>query len=391
MRISVLGITLGLAVMILAIAIVTGFQSEIKNKLIGFGSHITITNYDDNTSDEPQPISKIQPFLSELKNHPEIKHVQIYATKSGIIKTKTENEGVLLKGIGADFDWKFINDNLKSGKVFSVRDTGASREIVISQYLADKLELKLNDKMVVYFLTKKQDSLSTQYEQRVKTFNVSGIYETGYEDIDKKLVLVDIGQFQKINFWDKDLVGGFEIAIKDYKKIDRVGEEVDEFIGQGLSVQTVKQLNASVFSWLDWMDVNVQIILVLMIIVAGINMMSALLILILERTTMIGLLKALGAKNGSIQKIFFYNSTFIIGKGLMWGNLIGLTIALFQKYFGVFKLDAKIYFLSQIPIEINLFHIFLLNVGTLFCCLIMLILPSFIVSKITPVKAIRFS
>ena len=390
-RISVLGITLGLAVMILAIAIVTGFQSEIKNKLIGFGSHIVITNYDDNTSDEPQPISKIQPFLSDLKNNPNIKHVQIYATKSGIVKTKTENEGVLLKGIGADFDWKFISDNLKSGKVFTVTDTGASRQIVISQYLAAKLELKLNDKMVVYFLTKKQDTLSTQYEQRVKTFNVSGIYETGYEDIDKKLVLVDIGQIQKINFWDKDLVGGFEIAIKDFKNIDEVGEEVDEWIGQGLTVQTVKQLNASVFAWLDWMDVNVQIILILMVIVAGINMMSALLILILERTTMIGLLKALGARNGSIQKIFLYNSAFIIGKGLMWGNLIGLSLAFFQKYFGVFKLDAKIYFLSQIPIEINLFHILLLNVGTLFCCLIMLILPSFIVSKITPVKAIRFS
>ena len=197
-RISVLGITLGLAVMILAIAIVTGFQSEIKNKLIGFGSHIVITNYDDNTSDEPQPISKIQPFLSDLKNNPNIKHVQIYATKSGIVKTKTENEGVLLKGIGADFDWKFINDNLKSGKVFTVTDTGASRQIVISQYLAAKLELKLNDKMVVYFLTKKQDTLSTQYEQRVKTFNVSGIYETGYEDIDKKLVLVDLRLPSKI-------------------------------------------------------------------------------------------------------------------------------------------------------------------------------------------------
>ena len=166
---------------------------------------------------------------------------------------------------------------------------------------------------------------------------------------------------------------------------------MDEWIGQGLTVQTVKQLNASVFAWLDWMDVNVQIILILMVIVAGINMMSALLILILERTTMIGLLKALGARNGSIQKIFLYNSAFIIGKGLMWGNLIGLSLAFFQKYFGVFKLDAKIYFLSQIPIEINLFHILLLNVGTLFCCLIMLILPSFIVSKITPVKAIRFS
>ena len=390
-RISVLGIALGLAVMILAIAIVTGFQNEIKNKLIGFGSHIVITNYDDNVSDEPQPISKNQPFLPELKNHKEIAHVQIYATKSGIVKTKNVNEGVLLKGVGADYDWKFIKENLKSGKVFSVSDTGASRDIIISQYLADELELKLNDKMVIYFLTRKKDTMSVQYEQRIKTFNVSGIYETGYEDYDKKLVLVDIGQIQKINFWENDLIGGFEIAVKDYKKVDAVGEEVDDIIGQGLSVQTVKQMNESVFAWLDWMDVNVQIILILMVIVAGINMMSALLILILERTTMIGLLKALGARNTSIQKVFLYNSAFIIGKGLLWGNIIGIGLALLQQHFGLFKLDAKIYYLTQIPININLLYILLLNIGTLLCCLIMLIIPSFIVSKITPVKAIRFS
>ena len=390
-RISVLGIALGLAVMILAISIVTGFQNEIKNKLIGFGSHIIITNYDDNASDEPQPISKNQPFLNELKKNKEIDHVQSYATKSGIAKTKTVNEGVLLKGVSNDYNWKFINENLKSGKVITLSDTGLSRDIVISQYLADKLELKLKDKLVVYFLTKKEDSLSTQYEQRVKTFYVSGIYETGYEDIDKKLVLVDIRQIQKINFWDDDLIGGFEIAIKDYKKIDVVGEEVSDIIGQGLSVQTVKDLNSSVFSWLDWMDVNVQIILILMVIVAGINMMSALLILILERTTMIGLLKALGARNGSIQKVFLYNSAFIIGKGLIWGNVIGLGIALFQQHSGFFKLDAKVYYLTQIPIDINLVSVLLLNIGTLLCCLLMLVIPSFFVSRITPVKAIRFS
>ena len=390
-RISVLGLALGLAVMILAISIVTGFQNEIKNKLIGFGSHIIITNYDDNASDEPQPISKNQPFLNELKKNKEIDHVQSYATKSGIAKTKTVNEGVLLKGVSNDYNWKFINENLKSGKVITLSDTGLSRDIVISQYLADKLELKLKDKLVVYFLTKKEDSLSTQYEQRVKTFYVSGIYETGYEDIDKKLVLVDIRQIQKINFWDDDLIGGFEIAIKDYKKIDVVGEEVSDIIGQGLSVQTVKDLNSSVFSWLDWMDVNVQIILILMVIVAGINMMSALLILILERTTMIGLLKALGARNGSIQKVFLYNSAFIIGKGLIWGNVIGLGIALFQQHSGFFKLDAKVYYLTQIPIDINLVSVLLLNIGTLLCCLLMLVIPSFFVSRITPVKAIRFS
>ena len=390
-RISVLGIALSLAVMILSIAIVTGFQNEIKNKLIGFGSHIQITNYDSNVSDEPQPIRRSQPFLEKLKNDPDVTHVEVYATKSGIIKTKTDNEGVLLKGIGQDFDWKFINENLKSGKIFTVSDTGLSKSIVISKDLSDKLGLKLNDKMVIYFLIKREDSTSTHFEQRVKTFFISGIYETGYEDIDSRLVLVDIGQIQKLNYWNEDQVGGFEVAIKDFKKMDAVGADVNDMIGQGLIAQTVKDVNPSVFSWLEWMDVNVMIILILMIVVAAINMMSALLILILERTTMIGLLKALGARDSSIQKIFLYNSAYIIGKGLFWGNLIGLGIALLQQHFGIFKLDPKIYYISQIPININLLDVLLLNIGTLVCCLIMLIIPSYIVSRITPVKAIRFS
>lgn len=390
-RIAVAGIALGLAVIILTVAIVTGFQKEIRNKLIGFGGHIQITNYDDNTSDEPQPISRQQDFLPQLQNNPDISHIQVYAIKSGIIKTKTDNEGVLLKGIDSEYDWKFITENIKEGNTFSVSDTGISRDIVISKYLADKLELKLKDKMVIYFLTQKQDSLSIQYEPRAKVFYISGIYETGFEDIDKRLVLVDIRQIQKLNYWDSSQVGGFEIAIRDYNKIDALGNEIYDLIGQGLNAQTIKQTNPTIFSWLDLLDINAIIVIVLMIAVAGINMVSALLILILERTNMIGILKALGTTNGSIQKIFLYNAAYLVGKGLLYGNIIALTIALLQKQFGLFTLDQTTYYVSVIPIHLSVLHILLLNIGTLLCCMLMLVIPSFIISKITPVKAIRFS
>jgi lipoprotein-releasing system permease protein len=390
-RISVLGIALGIAVMILSVAVVTGFQEEVRNKLIGFDSHIRITNYDNNVSDEPLPISSNQDFLKHLKTNPDIKHIQQFATKSGIIKTKIDNEAVLLKGIGKDYDWSFINSNLKEGKSFVVSDTGVSRNIVVSKHLADKLTLRLNDKMVVYFLTKKVDSTSTQFEQRVKVFYVSGIYETGFEEVDEKLVLVDIGQIQKLNYWSPDQVAGFEVTISDYEKLDALGEELDVLVGQGLTAQTIKQINPTIFSWLDLMDMNALIILVLMVIVASINMMSALLILILERTNMIGILKAMGASNGGIQKIFLFNAAYLIGKGLLWGNFLGISIALIQLYFGIFTLDAKTYYISQIPINFSILHIVILNVGTLVCCLLMLVLPSFIVSKITPVKAIKYS
>lgn len=392
MRVSVLSIALGIALMILTIAVVTGFQKEIRNRLIGFGAHIQISNYDNNVSDEPQPISRNQDFLTDLNELPQIKHIQSYATKSGIIKTKNDNEGVLLKGIGKDYDWSFIEQNLKAGKVFSVSDTGVSKSIVISQLLADKLELKLNDKMIIYFLIKKTDSVENiSYEQRVKTFFISGIYDTGYEDIDKKLVLVDIGQIRKLNYWDNDQVGGFEISIKDYNQIDELGAEVNALVGQGFTAQTIKQTNPTVFSWLDLQDVNAIIVITLMLLVAGINMISVLLILILERTNMIGILKALGARNNSIQKIFFYNAMYLIGKGLLWGNMLGIGIALLQQQFGFLALDPKIYYISMVPVHLNAMNILLLNLGTIICCMLMLIVPSFIVSKITPVKAIRYS
>lgn len=391
-QISVLGIILGLAVMILAVAVVSGFQGEIKKKLIGFNSHIIISNYDDNVSAEPKAISKLQPFLDDLENDQDIKHISVYATKNGIIKTKTENEGILLKGIDKDYDWTFIDQNFVEGHGFVPADT-VSKSIVISKYLSDKLNLKLNDKMIIYFIVDRFDSLGTKLrtESSAKDFYISGIYETGFEDIDKTLVLSDIRRIQKMNGWSVNEIAGFEIAINDYKKIDEIGYRVDALIGQGLVAQTIKQTNPAIFSWLDMMDMHAIIIIILMVIVAGINMMSALLILILERTNMIGILKAMGATNGSIQKIFLYNAVYLIGKGMVWGNIIGISIALIQQRFGIFTLDAETYYISQIPIELNIIHVLLLNAGTLVCCILMLIIPSFIISRITPVKAIRFS
>jgi lipoprotein-releasing system permease protein len=390
-RIAVIGIALGLAVMILTVAIVKGFQQEVRDKLIGMGSHIQVTNYDNNSSVEPQPILKNQPFLSQIRKDGLISHVQIYTTKTGIVKTKTMNEGIVLKGIGEDYDWTFISKNLKQGKVFTVSDTGLSRSIVISKFVADKLEMNLNDKMIIYFLSQRNDSTGVRYEQRVKTFYISGIYETGMEDIDKSLALVDIRQLQRLNYWTANQIGGFEMTIRDYNQIDKAGDEINALIGEGLLAQTIKQINPTIFSWLELQDVNAVIVIALMILVAGINMISALLILILERTNMIGILKALGSTNKSIQQVFLYNAAYLIGKGLLWGNIMGLGLAFLQKYYGLFKLDEATYYVAVIPIELNWMYIILLNIGTLICCLLMLIIPSFIVSRITPVKAIRFS
>jgi len=394
-RIAILGISLGLVVMVLTVAIVTGFQNEIRDKVIGFGSNIQITSYDSNTSLEPTPVSRVQPFYPSLESKPGIAHIQVYATKSGLIKTKKDNEGVLLKGIGSDYDWSFIKKNMKEGSIFTVSDTGTSKSIVISRQLAARLELKTGGKLLIYFVTKKKtmdaETEGAEYEQRVKDFYISGIYETGFEEYDKKLVLVDIAQVQKLNYWSRDQVGGFEVSIKNYNDLEKASEMVNEEIGQGLNAQTIRQSNSTIFTWLDLQDVNAVVVITLMILVAGINMISALLIIILERTNMIGILKALGSSNGSIQKIFLYNAMYMIGKGLFWGNLVGIALCLVQKQFGILTLPQETYYISVVPINIDIAFILLLNAGTLLTCVLMLIIPSFIVSRITPVKAIRFS
>lgn len=394
-KLAILGIALGLIVMILTVAIVKGFQDEIRDKVIGFGSNIQITGFSTNNSFEPEPINKNQPFYSNLSKLNGIKHIQVYATKNGIIKTKDEIEGVVLKGVDKDYNWDFIKKNITEGNILTHNDTAASKEIIISGIIAKRLNLKINDKLFIYFITKKKNednsNSPTSYEQRVKNFTICGIYDTGFEEFDKKTVYVDIQQIQKLNYWPEDIVSGFEIEIENLDKIEEMGEVVNNEVGHEFNAQTIKQLNATIFSWLDLQDMNAIIVIILMIVVSAINMISTLLIIILERTNMIGILKSLGMNDLSIQKIFLYNAAYIIGKGLVWGNAIGILLCYIQLQFGVFTLPKETYYVSVVPIKIDVIQVVILNSITLISCLVMLILPSFVVSKITPVKAIRFS
>ena len=379
--IAVMSVALGLSVMIIAVAIVTGFQKEIANKVIGFGAHIQISNFDTNLSLETTPIDKNQNFYNILKKNPDIEHLQVFAVKPGIIKTDEQIQGIVVKGIGSDFNWHFFEDRLIAGTKFIVNDTVANNNIVISNTIAKLLKLKVGSKVQVWFI---------QNPPRVRVFNVGGIYNTGLDEFDKMFILADIKHLQKLNNWTENQVSGIEIFIKDFKKLEAVNEFVNSEIGYNLHSRTIKEIYPSIFDWLDLLDMNAIVILIIMLFVASINMITTLLIIILERTNMIGILKALGAKNVSIRKIFLYYSFFILIKGLFWGNLISIVICLLQMQFGIFKLPQESYFVTTVPINLNILHILLLNLGTILCCFIILIAPSFIVTRITPVSAIKY-
>lgn len=388
-NVAVFGIALCIAVMIVSISILTGFKNEIRNKVIGFGSHIQIVNYDSNTSYETQPINKNQEFLPELKKTPGIKHVQEFATKAGIIKTKDEIQGVVLKGVGPDFDWSFFKKNLVAGKTFKVVDSVKTNEVIISRYLSRLLKLKVGDDFAMYFV---------QNPPRVRKFKISGIYETSVEEMDKTFVLCDIGHVIKLNNWDKDEISGFEINVGNFDNIDAMTLKVNDIVGysyteagNSLRVTNIKDKYPQIFDWLNLQDMNVTIILILMLAVSGFNMISGLLILILDRTQMIGILKAIGSSNKSVRRIFIIESFFLILKGLFWGNLFGIGLCLFQKYTGLIKLNATTYYIDHVPINLNISHILALNIGTILITIIMLILPSFIISKFSPAETIRYN
>jgi len=386
--ISVIGIALGLAVMIVAVAITTGFKNEVRNKVVGFESHIQILNYDTNISYETVPVKKNQEFMPELIASPWVKHIQVFAIKAGIIKTDTEIQGVVLKGIGSDFDWTFFQNSLVEGTIFHFTDTGSTNQVLISKSLADLLKLNVEDSFSMYFV---------QDPPRARKFTISGIYETNLEELDMIYVLVDIKHIQRLNNWNEDQVSGFEVEIHDFRElfpatldvIQTVGFELDEE-GSRLKVRNIIQKYPQIFDWLNLQDLNVWIILVLMLLVAGFNMISGLLILILERTNMIGILKSIGTRNWSLRKIFLYKSGFIIARGLFWGNTIGIGLCLLQDQFELLKLDPSTYYLSSVPINFSFLNILLLNAGTMVLILIMLLLPSYLISRITPVKTIRF-
>lgn len=387
-RIAIIGIALGLAVMILSVAIVIGFKKEVRNKVIGFGSHIQITNFDNNSSYETTPIAVSDSLLQALQEFPGIKHIEAYATKMGILKTDSDFQGIVLKGVDTDYDWSFFRNNLKEGEILTINPDKSSIDIIISKYLSDLLNLKLGDSVRTYFV---------QEDVRARKFNIAGIYETGFMDYDKLFVLADIKQIRRLNGWDKDEVSGLELLVDDYNDLDQIAEDLyfnlveqQDRHGNTYFTRSIKEMNPMIFNWLDVLDVNVVVILILIFSVAGFTMISGLLIIILERTNMIGILKALGENNASIRKIFLYISFFLIGKGMLWGNVIGIAICLIQSHFHIIKLDPSTYYLDAVPIDLSVLSLVLLNIGTLCASMLMMFGPSYLITKIDPAKSIRF-
>jgi len=386
--IAIVGIAMGLAVMILAVAILTGFKKQIREKVVGFGSHIQIINFDSNLSFETTPISDTQKFIPKIKQIPGVEHIQVFATKAGIIRTDEDIQGVVLKGIGSDFDWSYFRSNMVDGSVFTVTDTGRTDKVIISKKIASMLRLKTGDSFAMLFI---------QDPPRMRKFTVSGIYETSLEEFDKMYVYCDIGHIKRLNGWRDDQVSGFEVFIRDFDKLDEMTAEVKDAIGYKITeedtkfkVTNIRMRYPQIFDWLNFQDINVIIIILLMLIVAGFNMISGLLILILEKTNMIGVLKSLGAEDITLRRVFLYQAAYLIGKGLFWGNFIGIGLAYLQLKTGVIKLDPSSYYIKTVPVNLELTHILLLNAGTMAAIIIMLLVPSKLISRISPVKAIRF-
>lgn len=387
-KIAVAGIALGLAAMVLSVCIVVGFKKEIRDKVIGFGSHIQITNFGNNMSYDVNPIRMTDSLAVALENNSNIKHIEVFATIPGIIKTDTEFQGVMLKGVGADYDWTFFKQNMLKGDILHKSDTSTVNQAIISKYIADRLELKLGDSFITYFI---QDPI------KARKFEITGIYSTNFEDYDKLFIVTDINIVQRLNGWSKDQVSGIELTLKDYDRLAEVKNDLfyqmagsHDGDGQALYTRSIEEMNPMIFSWLSLLDMNVWVIIILMLAVSGFTMISGLLIIILERTNMIGILKALGARNFRIRKVFLYISSFLILKGMLWGNVIALGICVLQKLFGIIKLDPATYYVSEMPVDINPLYIILINIGALLISLAMLIGPSYLIARISPAKSIKF-
>ena len=382
-RIAIGGIAVGVCVMIIAIAIVTGFQKEIRAKVIGFGAHIQINKYDNNHSFESSPISNKENYLNEIKNVPGVVHWQSIASKAGIVKSGDAIEGVVFKGLGKDYQFDFFEKNLIAGKIPSFPDSGKSNEILISKLQAQLLKLEVGSSLLMYFI---------QDPPKARKFIVSGIYDTGLgdNDFDKIYMMGDIRVVQQLNKWSSDQVSAIEVQVKDFEKIDEMERLVYEAIPNDLNAQSIKSRYPQIFSWLDLMDTNVYIIIGLMLVVSIINMITSLLIMILERTQFIGIMKSLGADNRLIMNLFLRQASVLIGKGMLFGNLLGIGFCFLQSQFGIITLNQETYYLSVVPINLNVIDILLLNTATFGICLIALLAPTMLVTRISPARVIRF-
>lgn len=371
--------------MIVSVATGIGLQQKIREKVSAFNGHIIISNYDNNQSEVTLvPISKKQNFYPIFTSVPEVSHIQAIASKAGIIRTESAFEGIILKGVGPDYQWSNIKEYIVSGRLpdFS---KGINQEVVMSQFLANRLNLMVGDSFNTFFIKENQNQLPN-----IRRFKITGIFNSGFQEFDATYIIGDIRHIQRINKWRADQVGAFEVFVNDFDKIKVIGEEVYQQTASTLDTKTIIEKYSYIFEWLKLFDFNIIVILAIMIIVATINMVVALLVLILERTQMIGVLKALGAGNWSVRKIFLYNAFYLIVRGLFWGNLIGISLLLIQQYFGIIKLNPENYYVNQAPIYLNWGYIVLLNLLTVTVCSIVLLIPSYIITKISPVKAIRF-
>lgn len=384
-KIAISAIAIGMIMMIISVATGIGLQQKIREKISAFNGHIIISNYDNNLSEVTLvPISKKQDFYPKFNSVSGINHIQAIATKAGIIRTDNAFEGIVLKGVGKDYNWNNIKEYLVSGRIpdFS---KNLNEEVVISQFLANRLNLKVGDSFNTFFIKEEQNKLPIS-----RRFKITGIFNSGFQEFDATYIIGDIRHLQRINKWNADEVGAFEVFLDNFNDIKVKGEQVYEQTGSTLDTKTIIEKYSYIFEWLQLFDFNIIVILVVMILVATINMVVALLVLILERTQMIGILKALGADNWSVRKIFLYNAFYLIIRGLFWGNLIGISLLLIQQHFGIIKLNPENYYVDQAPVYLNWGYIIALNFLTIGICFLVLLIPSYIITKISPVKAIRF-
>ncbi len=383
-RIAILSIALGLALILASVAIVIGFKHSISHKMLGFAAPIQVIPFDQNKSMEESPLTVQASFLKKLKANPDINHIQFVAQKAGVLKTKYQMQGIILKGVDAAYDWTFLRKNLNAGQLPDFKTKEASRDVLISKKLANKLLLKVGDPVRIWFV-------SGQHAGALgRKLLVAGIYSTGIDEFDSRFVICDLRQIQALNGWNPHQVGSIELEVKDLTHVRIVAQRIYKSIPYNLNIQTVYDKYPEVFSWLSLLDTNVVVILVLMLIVAGITMISTLFILIIERTGMVGILKTLGANNNSIRKIFLYKATYIILWGMFWGNLLGIGFYSIQYYFHLFKLNAQNYYVSYVPVELHWPGFLLINTGVFLLSILMLILPSFYITRITPSRALRY-
>lgn len=379
--IAMVGIAVGLAVMIIAVSVITGFKGEMRDKIVGFGSHILISHPDATRAYETKPIEAGDSLMVVLSHYPEVKHVQRYSTKPGMIKTADAFQGVLLKGVGPEYDRDFFRRHLLQGEFPQFSDSASFNRAVVSKALADKLGLKLGDKMDTYFI---------QDDVRARRLKIVGIYQTNFAEYDNLFLLTDLSLVNRLNGWTQPQASGVEVEIRRYDQLEDITCRIAADTDERYCVRNVEQLNPQIFAWLGILDVNIWVILLLMAGVAGFTMVSGLLIIIIERTPTIGVLKSMGASNLIVRKTFLWFSVFLIGKGMLWGNVVGLTFYLVQRWFGLFRLDPDTYYMATVPVSFNIWQFLLLNVGTLSASILMLLGPSFLITRIRPATSMRY-